>query len=232
MAQSEQLVSNDARPANGSTRKDFYYPGLAVAVALAFAANAWFFYHQGREDAANLDSAAMPPATIAWTVPVPSSSSTPADSVSGSAETARTAAATDESAKPATGNVASAAKPAAKRVGKATHAKRMLAKTAQPATTPSAMKFGDRGVALLSHPKPAYPLPALRDREQGTVFVLAQVDVTGRVSDARVARRSGSSILDRAAMNEVRHWQFEPALHNGQPIVASVQVPVSYRLQD
>ena len=139
--------------------------------------------------------------------------------------------ATRKTAAAKTSASASAAKPAAKRVGKATHAKRMLAKTTQPATVP-AMKFGDRGVALLSHPKPAYPLPALRDREQGTVFVLAQVDVTGRVSDARVARRSGSSILDRAAMNEVRHWQFEPALHNGQPIVASVQVPVSYRLQD
>ncbi|WP_414706842.1 energy transducer TonB [Rudaea sp.] len=33
-------------------------------------------------------------------------------------------------------------------------------------------------------------------------------------------------------MNEVRRWKFEPALHNGQPVVASVEVPVSYRLGD
>ena len=62
--------------------------------------------------------------------------------------------------------------------------------------------------------------------------MLAKVDVAGHVSDAQVVRRSGSFTLDRAAMNEVRHWKFEPALHNGQPVVASVEVPVSYRLGD
>jgi TonB family protein len=45
-----------------------------------------------------------------------------------------------------------------------------------------------------------------------------------------VIRHSGSFALDRAATNEVRSWQFQPALHDGKPVVASVQVPVSYRL--
>ena len=79
-------------------------------------------------------------------------------------------------------------------------------------------------------PQPVYPVQALRTREQGTVLVLAQVDINGQVSDARVVRHSGSHTLDRAAPNEVRRWKFSPALHDGQPIVASVEVPVSYRL--
>jgi len=46
-----------------------------------------------------------------------------------------------------------------------------------------------------------------------------------------VIGRSGSFALDRAATNEVLRWQFQPALHDGKPVVASVQVPVSYRLE-
>jgi outer membrane biosynthesis protein TonB len=37
-------------------------------------------------------------------------------------------------------------------------------------------------------------------------------------------------MLDRAASKEVSRWKFEPALRNGQPVVASVEVAVSYRL--
>lgn len=231
MSQSEQLVSEGAQPTNGPMRKDLYYPGLAIVVALAFAANAWFFYRQGREEALNPDSAATPPATIAWTVPVTPPTATPAgEPGTGAADAAPQSVAADEAAKPAT-DAANADKPATKRNVRTKPAQRMPAKASKTAA-PSTTRFVDRGVALVSHPKPAYPLPALRDREQGTVLVLAQVDVSGRVSDARIARRSGSAILDRAATNEVRRWQFAPALHNGQPVVASVQVPVSYRLQD
>ena len=79
-------------------------------------------------------------------------------------------------------------------------------------------------------PHPAYPLQALRAGEQGTVLVLAQIDVDGKVTDARVVRPSGSRILDRAAPDEVRRWKFEPALHAGRPVIASVEVPVNYRL--
>jgi len=84
-----------------------------------------------------------------------------------------------------------------------------------------------------SQPRPpqlAYPSQALRAGEQGTVLVLAQVDVNGQVSDTRVVRRSGSNILDHAASNEVRRWKFAPALHDGHAVVASVEVPVNYRL--
>ncbi|MFT3791787.1 MAG: energy transducer TonB [Rudaea sp.] len=221
MAQSGSPATQDM------PRRELYYPpGVAILVALAFAVNAWLFYRLGNEEASNVDAAATPPATIAWTVPVPSSSSAPdAGTQAQSAQQAVTA--TDETAKPA----ATDARPAAKHAAKAKAANRMLAKATRPATQ-STTKPVERSVALLSHPKPAYPAAALREREQGTVLVLAQVDVAGHVSDARVVRRSGSYVLDRAAMNEVRRWQFEPALHDGRPIVASVQVPVNYRLQD
>jgi protein TonB len=233
MTQSEQIVSQVGQRASAPTRKDVYYPALAVAVGLAFAANAWFFYHQGQDDALNTDSANLPSATIAWTVPVPPQSpgnANPADA-GNTADATQQPAAQNETAKPAGGDNATADKPAVRHTARARPANRMLAKATAPAT-PSMTKLADRNVALLSHPKPAYPMPALRGREQGTVLVVAQVDATGRVSDTQIARRSGSYVLDRAATNEVRRWKFEPAIHNGQPVAANVQVPVSYQLGD
>jgi protein TonB len=109
-------------------------------------------------------------------------------------------------------------------------AKRSLARSAKPARSVAAEPL-NRDVTFLDHPSPTYPISALREHEQGTVLVLAQVDVQGRVSDARVIQRSGSFALDRAATNEVRTWQFRPALQNGRPVVASVKVPVNYRLE-
>ena len=102
-----------------------------------------------------------------------------------------------------------------------------VAKASKPAR---AVEPRDRQVALATSPHPAYPLQALRAGEQGTVLVLAQVDVDGQVTDARVVRQSGSRILDRAAPDEVRRWKFEPAMHAGRPVVASIEVPVNYRL--
>lgn len=222
MVHSEQLAAQSGPQPSGAPRKTLY-PLLAIGVALAFAANAWFFYRQGQEEALSFESDSLPRATVAWTreEPSPSQAATATDS------TQSPAAAGNESAKPA---AATTDKPAMKRTNRAKSSNRtMLATAAKPATL-SSRTPAERRVALLSHPKPAYPAPALRERQQGTVVVLAQVDVAGQVSDTRVVRHSGSFTLDRAAMNEVRRWKFEPALHNGQPVMASVEVPVSYRL--
>ncbi len=226
MVHSEQFATQNSPQPDGAPRRTLY-PLLAIGVALAFAANAWFFYRQGQEEARNIESDSLPRATIAWTREEPSPAAPAAD---GAADTAaqQPASAGNDASKPA----AASDKPAVKRTNRARPANRTMLATATKPAAPSTMMPSERRVALLSHPQPTYPAPALRERQQGTVVVLAQVDVAGHVSDTRVVRRSGSSMLDRAAMNEVRRWKFEPALHNGQPVMASVEVPVSYRLGD
>ena len=231
MAQSEQsAVRVNATREDNAPRKGLSPLTLVALVAVAFAANAWFFYHQGQKEALSDGSEALPSATLAWTRPEESSPASAAQVDSDVAQ--QPGAAANDTAKPAAGEAATADKAAAKRTTRAKPANRTMLAKATPQAARSAMTPSERNVALLTHPKPAYPAPALRERQQGTVVVLARVDVAGRVSDAQVVRRSGSFTLDRAAMNEVRHWKFEPALHNGQPVVASVEVPVSYRLGD
>ena len=210
------------------TERTHMMPLVAALIALAFAASGWFFYHQGQRDA--LLGAASPPASAADDAS--GGSTTRVASESDNPASAATVAQTASDGKPdiivtvhptAAQMQASAAKP---------KPKTMLAKATRTAKAPPIVAPApiDRQVALATRPTPIYPIQALRAREQGTVLVLAQVDVDGHVSDARIVQGSGSRILDRAAPTEVRRWKFEPALHDGQPIVANVEVPVSYRL--
>jgi len=90
----------------------------------------------------------------------------------------------------------------------------------------------DREATVLNRPIPTYPPDAYRAREEGTVVVKAQVDELGNAADVEIVSRSGSRILDRAAMNEVREWKFSPAIKDGRTVTSSVQVPVDYRLDE
>jgi protein TonB len=241
MIESEPKATSDNRPPPGNAPRSVSASLTALLfVAAALVASNWFFYRQGQRDAAAGNTEAVTSATHDAVTPPP-------DTV------AQTAGANDESTTmPATSGDAAPAgpgdmsKPAA---AEAVNAGTMVVHPPSPTATakPAAEKHGlassakpphpvvvkpeNRDVVLLGYPKPAYPRQAVREREQGTVLVLAQVDVQGHVSDARVIGRSGSFTLDHAATDEVRRWQFQPALHDGKPVVASVQVPVSYRLE-
>jgi TonB family protein len=240
MTQSEHMAtSNNPSPVREASRSASA-PLIAVFIAAAFVASSWFFYQQGQRDAAVGNTETVPVATqdamtsqsetIAQQAATNDSTATSAPS-DDSAQSSVPGDTAEPSAKQAdAANTGAVAKPAARVVKAKPVAKRSLALSAKPAPSVAAEPL-NREVALLGRPKPVYPSHALHEREQGTVLVLAQVDVQGHVSDARVIQRSGSYALDRAATREVRNWQFQPALQNGQPVVASVQVPVSYRLE-
>lgn len=80
----------------------------------------------------------------------------------------------------------------------------------------------------ISRPPPVYPREAMRRRIGGTVRVQATVAADGRVERMDVAESSGNRYLDRAAMEAVRRWRFTPAMRNGQPVSATVVIPVNF----
>ena len=57
------------------------------------------------------------------------------------------------------------------------------------------------------------------------------VDPNGRVSDVQIVQRSGerNRELDRAVLNTVRDWRFEPAMRDGHAVASAVNVPVDFR---
>ncbi|MBU0675170.1 MAG: energy transducer TonB [Proteobacteria bacterium] len=81
------------------------------------------------------------------------------------------------------------------------------------------------------NPPPVYPGKARKRRQQGTVVLEVRVGVDGGVAQIRLHQSSGHDLLDRAAMNAVRDWRFEPGTKNGRAVAMPVLVPVRFELK-
>jgi TonB family protein len=79
----------------------------------------------------------------------------------------------------------------------------------------------------IKHVNPVYPNIARSARISGVVILEATIGADGRVIDARVLR--SIPLLDQAALDAVRQWEFTPTLLNGvaTPIVMTVTVTFS-----
>ncbi|KAF1697725.1 energy transducer TonB [Pseudoxanthomonas koreensis] len=81
-------------------------------------------------------------------------------------------------------------------------------------------------------PSPRYPPEAMRRGDAGTVVLLVAVDPEGRPVSIDVTRRSGSRELDRAAVEAVSRWRFEPARDAaGNPVAGNLSVPIDFKLR-
>ena len=76
---------------------------------------------------------------------------------------------------------------------------------------------------------PVYPEIARQARKQGIVIIEATIGVDGRVENTQILR--SIPLLDEAAVEAVRTWQYKPALLNGQPVPVIMTVTVEFRLQ-
>jgi periplasmic protein TonB len=75
---------------------------------------------------------------------------------------------------------------------------------------------------------PTYPAIARTARVQGQVILECTISPQGRVADVRVQR--GVPLLDQAAIDAVRQWQYSPTLLNGVPVPVIMTVTVTFRL--
>lgn len=77
---------------------------------------------------------------------------------------------------------------------------------------------------------PAYPPLARLRGYQGVVVLFVEVLADGRVGQVSIRRSAGHEILDRAALEAVRTWRFEPGRKEGRAVTMSVEVPVRFVL--
>ena len=80
--------------------------------------------------------------------------------------------------------------------------------------------------------KPAYPAMSRRLGEEGTVLLKILVTTEGKVGQVDLLKSSGYPLLDEAAMQGVRQWQFRPATRNGQPVAEWYKQPIPFDLSD
>ncbi|WP_174875698.1 energy transducer TonB [Vogesella oryzae] len=177
-------------------------------------------------------AASRPPATVR---------PTPAAMPSKRATLAATAVLSPEQARPqdAVAAVAAAAPapapaattgtaPAAATVG----ASAMPGSTTSPSGTAAGGSGETHKARLLSAPRPQYPPLSRELNEAGVVWLRLTVDTQGAVSDVALLRSSGFRRLDKAAMTAVWQWRFQPQQEGGKVVVAEVEQPVRFNLQE
>lgn len=86
--------------------------------------------------------------------------------------------------------------------------------------------------AYLSNPPPPYPLAARRRGIEGTVLVRAEISAGGECLRVELKKTSGADILDQAALQAVKGWRFVPAKRGSQALVAWVEVPITFKLEN
>jgi TonB family protein len=75
-----------------------------------------------------------------------------------------------------------------------------------------------------------FPTRAFAYGHEGRVTVRVQVLADGTAGQMWIKQSSGSGILDVDAREQLAKYHFKPALKNGQPVTAWIDVPVDYRL--
>lgn len=74
--------------------------------------------------------------------------------------------------------------------------------------------------------KPVYPALAQSARVSGTVVIEATIGADGKVTDAKVVR--SIPLLDQAALDAVRQWEYLPTMLNGVPVPVVVTVTINF----
>jgi protein TonB len=76
---------------------------------------------------------------------------------------------------------------------------------------------------------PVYPEDAKAQKVQGVVIIEARIEPDGRVGDVRILR--SIPMLDEAALEAVRQWEFTPTWLNGEPVPVIMTVTLNFTLQ-
>jgi protein TonB len=77
---------------------------------------------------------------------------------------------------------------------------------------------------------PHYPESARREGAEGVVTLRFEVLMSGKVGTIQVQRSAGRPDLDRAAVEAIKTWLFEPARRGKEAVVVWVIVPVRFEL--
>ncbi|MFZ1939524.1 MAG: energy transducer TonB [Terracidiphilus sp.] len=75
---------------------------------------------------------------------------------------------------------------------------------------------------------PEYPAIGREIRLQGTVVLQATISKSGTIENLHVV--SGPAMLQQAALDAVKQWQYKPYLLNGEPVEVETTVNVEFKL--
>jgi len=80
---------------------------------------------------------------------------------------------------------------------------------------------------MIKEVKPVYPAGAMAVGIEGAVTLECIVNTDGSVSDVRVTKPL-YSLIDEASAKALQQWRFEPAMKDGKPVRAIVEVEMTF----
>ncbi len=86
----------------------------------------------------------------------------------------------------------------------------------------------DRPPRPIKITRPQYPQEAFVKKIEGVVVVEILINSEGRVVQARVIQ--SIPLLDKAAIECVYQWRFQPAIKDGRPVATVANAPVGFRI--
>lgn len=114
--------------------------------------------------------------------------------------------------------------PSSSRVGSPARRSRTLR------SAPTSEESLQKGVSLRRRTPLVYPRIARTEGWEGTVLLLVSVAPSGRPDEITVERSSGHKVLDKAAIDTVTRWTFNPAKDGNIPIHSIVKIPIKFSL--
>ncbi len=79
--------------------------------------------------------------------------------------------------------------------------------------------------------QPTYPRMARRKGLEGSVLIEVWLDKNGRQTLQNIVKSSGHQVLDDAALDAVKQWQFSQHRINGIAIAHRLRVPITFNLK-
>ena len=92
---------------------------------------------------------------------------------------------------------------------------------------------GDRDVVPLVRIDPDYPMQARQRGIEGWVVVEFTITTAGTVKDPTVVASEPGNVFDKAAINAVRKWKYNPKVQDGRPVERpGVKVRLDFEMEN
>ena len=85
-------------------------------------------------------------------------------------------------------------------------------------------------VGSTKNPRPPYPPAAFMARIEGRVILKVHVMPDGKPAEIQLLQTSGSTQLDKSALDTLAKWELQPARKNGEAIDQWIEVPIHFRV--
>jgi protein TonB len=98
------------------------------------------------------------------------------------------------------------------------------------ASATSASGGTTHGPVLVRNVNPRYPTAAVRSNQEGWVEVSFTITPEGNVDDVKVIDAEPRHVFDRAAVEAVSRWKYDPATKDGTPVATQDKRRIVFKL--